>query len=62
MNHSMTIKVYRQRPGEPPSPVVARATVRVDPDAVTRCELERQHCSTAWGPCRCPRHRQEAAT
>ncbi|MFI2032805.1 hypothetical protein [Streptomyces buecherae] len=55
--HTLTLRVYRQRPGEQPVPVAPPTTVHVDPDTVTRGELEVLHLPTAWGPCRCPRHR-----
>ncbi|MER0241952.1 hypothetical protein ACMA1D_14400 [Streptomyces sp. 796.1] len=61
MQHTMTLKVYRQRPGEPPIPLAAPTTIRIDPESLTRSEFEAQLCSTAWAPCRCPRHRQEGA-
>ncbi|MFD4994823.1 hypothetical protein [Streptomyces buecherae] len=61
MKHTMTIKVYRQRPGEEPVPLAAPTTIRVDPEAMTQGEWEARFCSTAWGPCRCPRHRTAVA-
>ncbi|GAA4685705.1 hypothetical protein GCM10023324_45470 [Streptomyces youssoufiensis] len=42
-------------------PLAAPTTVRVDPEAMTQGEWEARFCSTAWGPCRCPRHRGVAA-
>lgn len=57
MPHRMTLKVYRQRPGEPPVPLTPTTTVNIDPTAVTRADLEDFYLPTAWGPCRCPRHR-----
>ncbi|MFI2027031.1 hypothetical protein [Streptomyces buecherae] len=53
---TMSLRVYRMRPGEKPCPV-ASWDVRVDPEIVTRGELEYQHRAAAWGACRCPRHR-----
>ncbi|QKW50716.1 hypothetical protein [Streptomyces buecherae] len=56
MEHTMTVKVYRKRPGAEPAPVTSK-TIRIDPEAVSQGELEAQLLPTAWGPCRCPRHR-----
>ncbi|WEV25715.1 hypothetical protein OYE22_11265 [Streptomyces sp. 71268] len=58
MPHTMTLKVYRKRPGEEPVPLAPDTTVHVDPEALTGEELEAKYLPTAWGPCRCPRHRQ----
>ncbi len=60
MASTMTLRIYRKRPGEEPAPVT-RKTIHIDPGDVTRGELEAQHLPTAWGPCRCPRHRAAVA-
>ncbi|QKW50479.1 hypothetical protein [Streptomyces buecherae] len=54
---TMTVKVYRKRPQEEPDSTGSLLTFRIDPELVTRGELEYQHRAAAWGACRCPRHR-----
>lgn len=59
MEHLMTLRVYRRRPGEsgPPDPASAVVSVTVvDSEQVWRDEYLRAATST-WPPCRCPLHR-----
>ncbi|MFE6777136.1 hypothetical protein [Streptomyces sp. NPDC057702] len=60
MPHTMTLRVYRLRPGGEPTPLTPVTTVRVEPDAFADRGLLAQLLSADWGPCRCPRHRVEA--
>ncbi|MBB5935234.1 hypothetical protein FHS42_002284 [Streptomyces zagrosensis] len=56
---TMTIKVYRRRPGEDPPRISRAATVfTIEPDDVTPRWL-REHYPARWPDCACPscRHR-----
>lgn len=59
MEHLMTLRVYRRRPGDsgPPDPDAAVVSVTsVDSEQALGDEF-REAVSGAWPPCRCPRHR-----
>ncbi|MBC3993011.1 hypothetical protein H8N00_29895 [Streptomyces sp. AC563] len=60
MEHLMTLRVYRRRPGEtgPPDPASAAVSVTaVDSERVWRDDYL-WAATAAWPPCRCPIHRR----
>ncbi|MFT2017370.1 hypothetical protein ACMA1D_16235 [Streptomyces sp. 796.1] len=56
---TMTLKVYRRRPGEtgPPDDAPSVVCITVDPD--TWHDAFREAVTGAWPPCRCPKHRNQ---
>lgn len=61
LEHKMTLRVYRVRPGEAPPPDTPRTVVAIDSATVSRDDFT-VAATAAWPPCRCPIHRAEVTS